>query len=61
MKIYPVKNKDKFFNIREFKNISFIAAGGISISYLNLFLTHYYKSIVIGERAYSGEFLDQKL
>ena len=61
MKIYPVKNKDKLLNLREFKNISFIAAGGICISDLNLFLKHDYKSIVIGERAYSGEFFDQEI
>ena len=61
IKIYPVKNKDNLLKNNDFKNISFIAAGGISISDLHKFLKLDYQGIVIGKRGYDGEIFDKKI
>jgi len=48
IKIYPVKSKDSLIDILNFKNINFIAAGGLSINDVNTYKSLGYKAIVIG-------------
>ncbi len=61
IKIYPVNSKDNSLNTSDFKNISFIAAGGICISDLNKFIKLDYQGIVIGKRGYDGQIFDEKI
>ena len=61
IKIYPVKNKDDLINIRDYKNIDFIAAGGLSISDIKNYKSLGFKAIVIGDRGYKNEKLDPKI
>ena len=61
IKIYPVKHKDKFINISEYKNIDFIAAGGLSISDVQLYKSYGYKAIVIGEKGLENRYIDPKI
>ena len=61
IKIYPVKNKDDLINISNYKNIDFIAAGGLSISDIRNYKSLGYKSIVIGDKGYKNEKLDPKI
>ena len=52
IKIYPVKDRIEPINISEFKNIDFIAAGGLSISDLSLYKSLGYKAIIIGDMGF---------
>ncbi len=61
IKIYPVKEKDIFIDISQYKNIDFIAAGDLCISDLKLYKSLGYKSIVIGDRALKNKDLDPKI
>ena len=61
VKIYPVKDKNKLINILQYKNIDFIAAGGLCISDLPLYKSLGYKSIVIGEKGFKNNKIDPKI
>ena len=61
IKIYPVKDKNELINISQYKNIDFIAAGGLSISDLTLYKSLGYKAIVIGNKGFKNKAIDPKI
>ena len=61
IKIYPIKSKDSSIDILNFKNIDFIAAGGLSINDLKNYKSLGYKTIVIGEKAIKNKKFDPKI
>ena len=61
IKIYPVKDKNELINISQYKNIDFIAAGGLSISDLPLYKSLGYKAIVIGDKGFKNKRIDRKI
>ena len=58
IKIYPVKEQIELKNISQYKNIDFIAAGGLSISDLPLYKSLGYKAIVIGDKGFKNNNVD---
>ncbi len=61
IKIYPVKDNIELINISQYKNIDFIAAGGLSISDLPLYKSLGYKAIVIGDKGFKNKVIDPKI
>ena len=61
IKIYPVKDKTELINITQYKNIAFIAAGGLSISDVPLYKSLGYKAIVIGNKGFKNKEIDPKI
>ena len=61
IKIYPIKSKDSSIDILNYKNIDFIAAGGISINDLETYKSLGYKSVVIGDKAIINKKFDPKI
>ena len=61
IKIYPVKYKDESINISKYKNIDFIAAGGLSISDLPKYKSLGYKAIVIGDKSFINKEIDPNI
>ncbi len=61
IKIYPIHNKDNSINILDYKNIDFIAAGGLSINDVNKYKSLGYKSIVIGDKGIKNLKFDRKI
>ena len=61
IKIYPVKDKIKLINLSHYKNIDFIAAGGLSISDVPLYKSLGFKAIVIGDRGFKNNDVDPKI
>ena len=61
IKIYPVKRKDSSIDILKFKNIDFIAAGGLSINDVKTYKFLGYKAIVIGDKAIINKKFDPKI
>ena len=61
IKIYPVKDRIEFVNTSLYKNINFIAAGGLSISDLPLYKSLGYKAIVIGDMGFKNNKIDPKI
>jgi len=61
IKIYPVKNKDQLINISQYKEIDFIAAGGLSICDIKLYKSLGYKSLVIGNKGFINKDVDPKI
>ena len=61
IKIYPVKDKFKLINVSHFKNIDFIAAGGLSISDIKIYKSLGYKAIVIGDKGFKNNEIDPKI
>ena len=61
IKIYPVKDNIELINISQYKNIDFIAAGGLSISDIPLYKSLGYKAIVIGEMGFKNNKTDPKI
>ena len=61
IKIYPIKNKDNLIDIRNYKSINFIAAGGLSISDIENYKSLGYKAIVIGEKGFKYQKFDPKI
>jgi len=61
IKIYPIKSKDSSINILKYKNIDFIAAGGLSINDLETFKSFGYKAVVIGDKAIKKKKFDPKI
>ena len=55
IKIYPVKEKEQFLDINNFKKITFIGAGDLSIKDLEEYKSFGYNSIVIGQKGFDGE------
>jgi len=61
IKIYPIKSKDCSINIRNFENIDFIAAGGLSINDVKTYKSLGYKAIVIGDKGIKNKKFDPKI
>ena len=61
IKIYPIQSKDSSINILNYKNIDFIAAGGLSINDVKTYKSLGYKAIVIGDKAIINKKFDQKI
>ena len=61
IKIYPIKSKDISLDILNFKNIHFIAAGGLSINDVKTYKSLGYKAIVIGDKGIINKKFDPKI
>ena len=61
IKIYPIRNKDNSIDILNYKNIDFIAAGGLSINDLKPYKSLGYKAIVIGDKGIKNQKFDPKI
>ncbi len=61
IKIYPIKSKDSSIDILNFKNIDFIAAGGLSINDVNTYKSLGYKAIVIGDKGFINKKFEPKI
>ena len=61
IKIYPIKSTDRSIDILNYKNIDFIAAGGLSINDLKTYKSLGYKAIVIGDKAIKNKKFDPKI
>ena len=61
IKIYPIKSKDNSIDILNYKNIDFIAAGGLSINDIKTYKSLGYKAIVIGDKAIKNQKFDPKI
>jgi len=61
IKIYPINSKDSSINILNFKNINFIASGGLSINDVKTYKSLGYKAIVIGDKAIINKKFDPKI
>ena len=61
IKIYPIKSKDNSIEIHNYKNIHFIAAGGLSIDDLKDYKSLGYKAIVIGNKGIKNQKFDPKI
>jgi len=61
IKIYPIKSKDSSIDILNYKNIDFIAAGGLSINDLKTYKSLGYKAIVIGDKGIIKKKFDPKI
>jgi len=61
IKIYQIKSKDSSIDILNYKNIDFIAAGGLSINDFKTCKSLGYKSVVIGDKAIINKKFDPKI
>ena len=61
IKIYPIKRKDISIDILKFKNIDFIAAGGLSINDVKTYKSLGYKAIVIGDKGIKNKKFDPNI
>jgi len=61
IKIYPIKSKDSSIDILNFKNIDFIAAGGLSINDVKTYKSLGFKAIVIGKKGIINKKFDPKI
>jgi len=61
IKIYPIKSKDSSIDILNYKNIDFIAAGGLSINDLKTYKSLGYKAVVVGDKAIKNKKFDPKI
>jgi len=61
IKIYPIKSKDSSIDILNFKNINFIAAGGLSINDVKTYKSLGFKAIVIGDKGIINKKFDPKI
>jgi len=61
IKIYPIKSKDSSIDILNYKNIDFIAAGGLSINDVKTYKSLGYKAIVIGDKGFINKKFDPKI
>ena len=61
IKIYPIKSKESSIDILNFKNINFIAAGGLSINDVKTYKSIGYKAIVIGDKGIIKKKFDPKI
>ena len=58
IKIYPVKEKEQKLDINNFKKITFIGAGDLSVKDLENYKSFGYKAIIIGQKGFDGENFD---
>ena len=61
IKIFPIKSKDCSIDILNYKNIDFIAAGGLSINDVKTYKSLGYKAIVIGDKGIKNKKFDPKI
>ncbi len=61
IKIYPITRKDTSIDLSHYKNIDFIAAGGLSVNDLKYYQSVGYKTIVIGDQAFKNNKLDPSI
>ena len=61
IKIYPITSKDTSIDLSDYKNIDFIAAGGLSVNDLKYYKSVGYKTIVIGDQAFKNNKLDPNI
>jgi len=61
IKIYPVKDKIKLTNMSQYKDLDFIAAGGLSISDIEVYKSLGYKAIVIGDKGFKNNKIDPNI
>ena len=61
IKIYPITSKDTSIDLSHYKNIDFIAAGGLSVNDLKYYKSVGYKTIVIGDKALKNNKLDPSI
>ena len=61
IKIYPIKSKESSIDIFHYKNIDFIAAGGLSINDVKTYRSLGYKSIVIGDKGIKNKKFDPRI
>ena len=61
IKIYPVKDQIELINLSQYKNVDFIAAGGLSISDLPLYKSLGFKAIIIGNKGFKNNDIDPKI
>jgi len=61
IKIYPIKSKDSSIDLLNYKNINFIAAGGLSINDVKTYKSLGYKAIVIGDKGIIKKKFDPKI
>ena len=62
IKIYPINKKEHSLYINKFnKEVSFIAAGGLSISDVKKYNSLGYKAIVIGKKGFNGKSFDPNI
>ena len=61
IKIYPITSKDTSIDLSHYKNIDFIAAGGLSVNDLKYYQSIGYKTIVIGDQAFKNNKLDPSI
>ena len=61
IKIYPIKSKDSSIEILKFRNIDFIAAGGLSINDVKTYKSLGFKAIVIGDKGIINKKFDPKI
>ena len=61
IKIYPIKSKESSIDILHYKNINFIAAGGLSINDVKTYKSLGYKAIIIGDKGIKNKKIEPKL
>ena len=61
IKIFPVKEKETILDLNNFKKITFIGAGDLSIKDLNNYKSLGYKAIIIGQKGFDGENFDPQI
>ena len=61
IKIFPVKEKEPILDLNNFKKITFIGAGDLSIKDLDDYKSLGYKAIIIGQKGFDGENFDPQI
>ncbi len=61
IKIFPVKEKEPTLDLNNFKQITFIGAGDLSIKNLEDYQSLGYKAIIIGQKGFDGENFDPQI
>ena len=61
IKIFPVKEKEPKLDLNNFKKITFIGAGDLSIKDLEEYKSLGYKAIIIGQKGFDGENFDPQI
>ncbi len=61
IKIFPVKEKETILDLNDFKKITFIGAGDLSIKDLDDYKSLGYKAIIIGQKGFNGENFDPQI
>ena len=61
IKIFPVKEKEQILDVNNFKKITFIGAGDLSIQDLDDYKSLGYKAIIIGQKGFDGVNFDPQI